>query len=173
MRFTPAALALSLALAMTSSASLGQQSERAIDPQSSALVMAGRQASEAGNLEEAAGLYEAALAVDPANRNAFIALAQVAQAQDLPGKAIRLYREALELNPNDRMALSGQGEALVQRGAVEKARLNLARLENICRNACAEIGELKAALEKGPPARVVSAEAITPDPIVGDSTERP
>ena len=172
MRFTPAAIALSVALAITSSASFSQQPERSINPQSVVLVNAANSAQRTGELDEAANLYEAALAVDPANLSAFIGLAEVARAQDLPGKAIRLYREALELNPNDKIALAGQGEALVQRGAVEKARINLARLENICGN-CAEITQLNAALEKGPPARVVSAEAITPEPIVGESTEQP
>lgn len=172
MRYSPAAFVLSLAFAITSSAALTQETEREISPESIALVNAGEQAQKSGDLETAAGLYESALAVDPANRNAYIALAQVAQAQDLPGKAIRLYREALELNPNDRAALAGQGEALVQRGAVEKARVNLARLETLCRGSCSEITQLNAAIAKGPPQTVVSAEAVTPEP-VGETAEQP
>ena len=173
MRFTPAAVALSLALVVTSSVSFSQQPERPVNPQSIALMAAAEGAQANGELNEAADLFEAALAVDPANKTAFIGLAEVARAQDLPGKAIRLYREALEINPDDKVALAGQGEALIQRGAVEKARLNLARLENICRMGCAEISELNAALEKGPPERVVSAEAIMVEPVVGEATEQP
>ncbi len=172
MRFTPAALALSIALAVTSSASFSQQPERAINPQSIALTTAAESAQRTGDLNEAADLFEAALAVDPANRNAFIGLAEVARARIFPAEAIRLYREALELNPIQ----GGIGRARrspCPARSHRKGALNLARLENVCGTGCAEISELNAALEKGPPARVVSAEAITPEPVVGEITEQP
>ena len=173
MRFTPAALALSLAFAVTSSVTYSQQPGHVVDPKSAALVQAGEQAQKSGDLEGAQGLYESALAVDPANTNAYIALGQVAQAQNLPGKAIRFYREALETQPNDRLALARQGEAMVQRGAVEKARLNLARLEALCKTGCSELQQLNQAIDKGPPQMVLSAEAVTPKPVVSESTDTP
>ncbi|WP_164114371.1 tetratricopeptide repeat protein [Sphingorhabdus sp. Alg239-R122] len=173
MRYSPAALALSLAFAVTSSATYSQQSEREVDPKSVTLVEAGEAAQNAGDLMAAADLYESALAIDPGNRNAFIALAKIAQEQKLPGKAIRLYREALEINPNDRVALAGQGQAMVQRGAVEKARENLARLESICRTDCAEVAQLSATIDQGPPSKVLSAEAVTPEPVIGEASETP
>ena len=173
MRFTPAAVALSLALAVTSSVTYSQQPEHAVNPQSAALVSAGETAQKSGDLDGAAGFFESALAVDPANRNAFIALAKVAQAQNLPGKAIRLYREALELNPDDRIALAGQGAAMVQRGAVEKARVNLAKLETLCKTGCNELQTLNSAIDKGPPQTVLSAEAVTPKPVATEATETP
>ena len=47
----------------------------------------------------------------------------MAQGQGLPGKAVCFYRDALVFDPNDTVALAGQGEAMVQKGAVERARV--------------------------------------------------
>ena len=121
MRLSPIALALSLTLAATSSVVDGQKPDDQINPRSMALLKQGEALSRAGNFTAATDMMETALAVDPRNRTAFIALARVAQAQQLPGKAIRLYFEALQLEPNDLAALSGQGEAMVQKGAIESA----------------------------------------------------
>lgn len=76
--------------------------------------------------------FETALAVDPTNRRAYIGLAQAARAQALPGKAIRYYREALALEPNDLDALSGRAQALAERGATARAQIDLARIEKLC-----------------------------------------
>ena len=50
-----------------------------IFPRSTALQQEGQKAHEAGDLNLAIDLYESALAADPRNRSAIIALAQVAQ----------------------------------------------------------------------------------------------
>ena len=107
-----------------------------------------------------------ALAVDPRNRAAYVELASVAKKQGLPGKAIRMYREALAIEPNDVIALSGQGEALVMRGAVTKAKENLARIEKLCVNACPEQTRLSSAIAKGPAPEqpMAAAEAKPPVP---------
>lgn len=170
MRFAPAAIALSCVLATVSSTGIGQPIRYAVNPASQQLMDEGARVQTQGNLDEATGLFEAALAVDPGNRSAYIALAQVASAQGLPGKAIRFYREALRLDPNDIAALAGQGEAMVQRGAVEKARRNLVRIEAICTNACTEAGRLLAAIDKAAAKPVLSAEAVASTPTV---TEQP
>lgn len=170
MRFAPAAIALSLVLATVSSTGIGQPVRVAVNPASQLLVNEGAKVQATGNLDEANGLYEAALAVDPGNRAAYIALAQVASAQGLPGKAIRYYREALRLDPNDIAALAGQGEAMIQRGAVEKARRNLVRIEAICTTGCNEAGRLLAAIDKAAAKPVLSAEAVASTPTV---TEQP
>ena len=96
----------------------GQRPDDQIDARSMALLQQGKAARAAGNIDGATDLFESAVAVDPRNRQAFIALAQVAEARQLPGKAIRLYREALLLEPNDIAALTGQGEAMVAKGAL-------------------------------------------------------
>jgi Flp pilus assembly protein TadD len=107
------------------------------------------------------------LAIDPRNRAAFVALGRVATAQNLPGKAIRYYRDALALDPNDVAALSGQGEAMVQKGAVERARVNLTRINQLCKGPCPASAALNAAIAKGPPAAVVTAQANTTVPPKG------
>lgn len=174
MRFSPAAIGLSLLLAVASSATFSQPADYQVDPRSTLLIEEGLAAQKGGDLNGAIDFYEAALAIDPGNRNAYIALAQVARAQDLPGKAIRLYREALLLNPNDLAALAGEGEALVQRGAVEKARLNLSRIKSLCRDDCPEEGQLLAAIEASDKTPVLSAEAVQTTPTVtGGSSEQP
>lgn len=159
MRFSPAAIALSLTLAMISSASLSKRPDHVIHPQSLALMQSGDEAAKAGDLPNAISWYETALAVDPRNRPAYALLAEVAVRQGLPGKAIRLYRESLTIEPNDVAALAGQGEAMVAKGAVTKARENLARIKSLCIGACPEGARLTAIIAKGPPATVQSAQA--------------
>ena len=170
MRLSPIALALILPLAMVSSVGQSQRPDDQINPKSVALVQQADAARRAGNLSGADDLLETALAVDPRNRAAFIALAGVARQQELPGKAIRLYREALALEPNDPVALAGQGEAMVQKGAVERAKINLARIKTVCQVACAPANELAAAITKGPPPAVVTAQATTTVPPKGKET---
>lgn len=151
MRYTSVAVAAALALASVSASLHGQRPDDQIDARSLSLLQQGKAARAAGNLEGATDLLETALAVDPRNRQAFVMLAQVAEARGLPGKAIRLYREALLLEPNDIGALAGQGEALVAKGAVERARQNLARVKALCKGACPQATTLAAAIAKGPP----------------------
>lgn len=167
MRFSPTAIALALSLAAVSSVGQGQKPDDQINPRSLELLQQGEAARRAGNLQSADDLLETALAVDPRNRAAFIALGKVAQAQQLPGKAIRFYREALALEPNDTAALAGQGEAMVQRGALTRAQANLARIKTICKADCAPATTLAAAIAKGPPPTVVTAQAATVVPPKG------
>lgn len=160
MRVSAVALAASLALASLSASLNGQRPDDQIDPRSMALVAQARAAKAAGNLEGATDLLETAVTVDPRNRAAFLLLADVADARDLPGKAIRLYREALILEPNDTAALRGQGEALVKRGAVARAQENLSKIKSLCKGACSDAQALASVIAKGPP--VTTASATTP-----------
>lgn len=157
MRFSPVAMAMSLTLLTVSSVAIGQKADNQINPKSLALLAEGQSALRTGNLSTAQDLLETALAIDPRNRSAFVTLGRVAQAQQLPGKAIRLYFEALALEPNDVNALSAQGEAMVQKGAVERARANLVRVKALCKTECAPATQLAAAIAKGPPPAVVAA----------------
>ncbi len=130
-------------------------------------------ATDAGDLGAAVDFYESALAADPRNRSAIIAMAQVARAQGLPGKAIGLYREALLLEPNDIVALTGQGEALADRGAIELAREKLADAKRACKTNCPQIAALEKTIANSDAKRVVAAEAIAPKPVatVGTSNQ--
>jgi Tfp pilus assembly protein PilF len=164
MRLTPIALSAALALATMASAGHGQRPDDQIDARSVALTQQGQALTAAGKFAEANDVLETALAVDPRNRGAYIALARVAQGQKLPGKAIRLYSKALTLEPNDLMALAGQGEAMVERGAVERAKQNLARIKTVCRTSCPQAQTLAAVIAKGPPPQIVTAQAPAADP---------
>lgn len=167
MRLVPLALAGALGAVALSAAVLAQKPDAQVDPRSVAILEQARTAQRAGNLDQANDLLESALAVDPKNRAAYLALADIAKAEGLPGKAIRFYREALELEPNDLAALAGQGDALIQKGAVTKARENLAKLKRLCTGACPEEARLAAAIEKGPPPAVMSAQASNKAPAPG------
>jgi Tfp pilus assembly protein PilF len=171
MRFAAPAIALALVLATASSVSYGKRAaDTQIDPRSVALTQMGQASLAANKLDDATDAFESALAVDPRNRQAFMALAQVSLKQDLPGKAIRYYREALLIEPNDVQALAAQGEALVKKGALTKARENLVRIQRLCTSACVEQTRLASAIqvgEKAPP--VMSAQAVTPKPTVTEA----
>jgi Tfp pilus assembly protein PilF len=164
MRFSPPVLALAAGLLTLSSSAVGQRPDREIDPRSVALTTQGEALLKSGNPSGANDLLETALAIDPRNRAAYRVLGQVAAAQNLPGKAIRFYRDALTLNPNDVAALAGQGEAMVQKGAVERARVNLTRIGTLCKAPCPASATLAAAIAKGPPPAVVTAQAKVPEP---------
>lgn len=120
-----------------------------IKPASMKFATEGAAALAASKPTAALDAYEAALAVDPKNRAAYIGMARASQAMGLPGKAVKFYREALQLEPNDLVAIEGQGEALVQRGAKARAQANLDRLKALCGN-CAQVGQLAAAIAKAP-----------------------
>jgi tetratricopeptide (TPR) repeat protein len=157
MRLTPIALSVALALATMTSAGHGQRPDDQIDARSMALLQEGQALTASGRYNEAIDALESALAVDPRNRAAYVALARVAQGQKLPGKAIKFYAEALKLEPNDIGALAGQGEAMVGRGAVERAKRNLDRIKTLCRNPCPQATTLAAVIAKGPPPEVMAA----------------
>lgn len=164
MRYTPAALALSLLLAVTSSYSYGAQPEA--DPRAAALVAQGRSALSAGEVQDAISAFEAALAIDPGYTPIYLDLAEAARRDGMQGKAIHYYRTALARDPENLAAISGEGEALIEKGAVEKARRNLAQLEAICGRNCDETKVLAAAIQRAPAAPVLTAEAVTPETVV-------
>lgn len=159
MRFTSVAIAAALTLVTVSTALHGEQRpDDQIDPRSMSLLAKGEAAARAGNLDAAADTLETALAVDPRNREAFVALAEVTFDRGMPGKAIRLYRSALNLDPNDLDALKGEGEALVARGAVAQAKNDLAKIKRICAKTCPEAAALEAVIAKGPPATALASK---------------
>ena len=175
MRFSPTALALALVLATVSSSSIGQKPDNQIDPRSTALLAKGDALFRAHDYSGAEDMLETALAVDPRNRAAYVSLGRVAAAQGLPGKAVRFYRDALTIDPDDTIALAGQGEAMVQKGAVERAKVNLARITKLCKGACPPATQLSAAIDKGPPPAVLTAQTTTkvPPKEADESSDKP
>jgi tetratricopeptide (TPR) repeat protein len=111
----------------------------------------GQASMAAGRLEEAENLLETALAVDPRNRWAYVALARVAEKQHLFGKAIRMTNKALIMEPNDPDAIAVQGEAMVEMGATARAQANLQKLQQICgAKGCPQVAQLSTAISRGP-----------------------
>jgi tetratricopeptide (TPR) repeat protein len=165
MRFTAPALALSLAVAVT--ASVGVSAQRQPDPRAAALVSQGKSHLAAGQVQAAIDSFEAALAVDPGYTSVYLDLGEAARQEGLQGQAIHYYRLALQRDPKNLAAITGEGEALLEKGAVEKARRNLAQLQSLCGGTCAETKQLAAAIEAGPPKQpVLTADAVSPDPVV-------
>jgi len=160
MRFAPAAAALSLFLATTASVTSAQ--DPAPDPRAIALVTQGRAALQAGDTQGATDAFEAALAVDPGYTPIFLELAEAARSDGLQGKAIRYYREALARDPENFAAISGEGAALVEKGALEKAKRNLARLRSMCGDTCPETEALKVTIAVG--AQRIAVETNEPGP---------
>jgi tetratricopeptide (TPR) repeat protein len=165
MRYYPAALALSLLVGVTASTGFSAPPQP-MDPRAAALINQGRSDLAAGKVDSAIDAYEAALAIQPGNTTVLLDLAAATRRQGMQGKALRYYRDVLAVDPQNMMAISGEGAALVEKGAVEKARRNLARLQGMCGDTCEASRNLAAAIAKGPAPRVVTAEAVKPSPVV-------
>lgn len=159
MRISLRFLSLGAAAALVASPVIGQRPDNQIAPASVELQQRAESLMAAGKLIEAADLLETALAVDPRNRSAFVDLARIAKQQKVFGKAIRLANEALELEPNDLDAIEVQGEAMVELGAIPRARENLAKLQKLCPGNCRQVVALSRAITRGP----TVASATAPD----------
>jgi len=138
-----------------------QKPDDQIHPRSIELMRQGETLLATGKFAEADDALETALAVDPRNRAAFVVMARVAQKQKLFGQAIRFTNKALALEPRDRDALAVQGEAMVELGAVPRARANLEKLQKLCPSGCQQLAMLSAAISRGP---TVAAAKPPPSP---------
>jgi|CXWL01.1.fsa_nt_gi tetratricopeptide (TPR) repeat protein len=161
-----------LILLLVSSASLpSSTSVHRVSPMSLAMQHEGARLLAIGELDSAVGFYETALVADPRNVDALIGLGDIARDQHLPGKAIGHYRAALALRPTDRLALAGQGEAYIARGAMAQARRNLATLETLCRDdGCAQVAQLSIAINRGDISSstrtALRTEQLMPQPVI-------
>ena len=152
-------LALGLVATVVASPVIGQRPDDQILPRSLELQKQAEAQFSAGKLSEAADLLETAVAVDPRNRAAFVDLARVAKQEKLFGKAIRLTNEALQLEPNDLEAIEVQGEAMVELGAIPRAKENLAKLQKLCSDNCRQVAQLSDAITRGPTVASVTPPA--------------
>src|SRR5919112_689684 len=143
-------LLASLATAVLAAPLASQRPDDQIHPRSVELMRQGETLLASGKFVEADDALEASLAVDPRNRTAFVVMARVAQKQRLFGQAIRFANKALALEPTDRDALAVQGEAMVELGALPRARDNLAKLQKLCPSGCAQVALLNNAISRGP-----------------------
>jgi len=168
MRFTPAALALSLLVATTSSVTYSAPRE-VLGPRAAALVAEGRAAQASGQVNAAIDAYEAALVLEPGSVSILLNLAEASRQHGMQGKAIRYYRNALDSDPRNLAAIAGEGAALAEKGALEKARRNLARLKGICGLDCSATQQLAAVIDKGPAPQMVRADSLKPEPVVSEN----
>jgi tetratricopeptide (TPR) repeat protein len=168
MRFTPAAIALSLLAGVTSSIAISATGEE-LGPRASQLLAEGHARLTRGDINGAVDSYEAALVVQPGNPVVLVSLAEATRAQDMQGKALHYYRSALSSDPRNVLAIAGEGAALAEKGAVAKARRNLAQLQGICGTDCEATRKLAAVLNGAPARRVVHAEAVKPNPVVSEN----
>ena len=142
-------LMASVGAALIATPLAGQRPDDQISPRSVELMRQGEALLASGKFVEADDALEASLAVDPRNRTAFVIMARVAQKQKLFGQAIRFTNKALALEPRDLDALAVQGEAMVELGAVPRARDNLAKLQKLCPSGCKQLATLSAAISRG------------------------
>ncbi len=165
MRFSPLFVSLSLFLTTVSSVGYSQNQDDQVSAQAQTFMDQGAAAILAGNLDEAISFYETSLALHPRNRKAYIALAEIAEQQKLLGKAITLYKEVLEINPNDEMALIQQGRVFAQKGAIDRAEKNLARFNLLCGINCTANETLKIAItDASNKGKILASEiSVTPE----------
>lgn len=154
--------AMLLAAGTISAVAVAAGGDDALNPASIRMQGLGDAALAKAQPSAAIDAYEAAAAADPRNAAAFVGLAKSYEALGLPGKAVRYYREALSLEPNDIGSLEGQGKALVARGARARANLNLVRIRTLCKTECAAAKRLEVALAAPEPAKTASVEPAKP-----------
>ena len=159
MRLLPPFVIAGVAAALIATPVVGQRPDDQLMPRSVQLLREGETHLAAGRFVAADEALEAALAVDPRNRAAYIALGRVALREKLFGQAIRYTKKALALEPNDAQAIALQGQAMVELGAVARARENLARLQTLCPGGCVPLTELNAAISRGPTVAAARAPA--------------
>jgi Tfp pilus assembly protein PilF len=168
MRFTPAALALSLLAGVTSSIAWSNTGEE-LGPRAAQLVNDGLARLVKGDANGAIDAFEAALVIQPGNPVVLVNLAEATRKQGMQGKALHYYRNALVADPRNVQAISGEGAALAEKGALEKARRNLAQLETLCGTDCDATRKLATLLDGQPTRFVVHADSVKPNPVVSEN----
>jgi Tfp pilus assembly protein PilF len=119
------------------------------NPQANDLIVQARAATLANKPADALDLYETAMISDPTNPAAYVGLARTYETLGLQGKALRYYREALELNPNDVGVLESQALLMIAKGKNDKAQASLDRIKRLCaKTACPASARVESALAK-------------------------
>lgn len=125
----------------------------------------------AGKASDAVDYYETALALDPKNVSAYVGLGKSYEKLGLPGKALRFYRQALTLNPNDPGALEAQAMVLLGKGSISRAQSNLDRLRKVCKGDCPAISRLDSAISKAQQKATANSSARTAQRAPGTSKQ--
>lgn len=104
---------------------------------------AGRQAIDKKDWGAAIALFQAVVAKDPQNADAFNWLGYAYRNQGDYEKSFANYTKALEIDPRHRGAHEYIGEAYLKTGNLAKAQEHLDKLDSLCLFGCAEYTELK------------------------------
>ncbi len=112
------------------------------DPQ----YVEGVNAVKRGDYPAAIRLFEAAVAKDERNANAYNWLAYSTRKNGDAAKAIPIYEKALAIDPKHRGAHEYIGEAYLVLGDLPKAKEHLAILDKLCFFPCEEYSDLKKAV---------------------------
>jgi tetratricopeptide (TPR) repeat protein len=99
-----------------------------------------------GNYAAAIRLFEAVIAKDDRNANAYNWLAYSTRQSGEAAKAIAIYEKALAIDPKHRGAHEYIGEAYLVLGDLPKAKAHLAVLDKLCFLPCEEYSDLKRAV---------------------------
>ena len=103
----------------------------------------GRKAIDAKDFAAAIPLFQAVVAKDDRNADAFNWLGYALRNQGDYEKAFIAYNKALEIDPKHRGAHEYIGEAYLKTNQPDKAEEHLKRLSSLCTFGCAEYTELK------------------------------
>ena len=117
--------------------------QKSVDPDYTAGEKAIRNGSYAGAIK----LFEAVVARDASNADAYNWLGYATRKNGDPARSIPIYQKALSINPEHRGAHEYIGEAYLQLNDVAKAREHLVRLDKLCFFSCEEYRDLKKAVE--------------------------
>jgi tetratricopeptide (TPR) repeat protein len=120
----------------------------AVSPLSQQLAAKGQQLAAQGKWPEALDQYETAVAADPKNGAAYVAMGRAYEQLGLPGKALRYYRLALDINPADLSALEAQALGMIGKGAPSKAEAPINRIRKLCPKGCPSLTRVDAAMAK-------------------------
>ena len=103
----------------------------------------GRKAIDAKNWAAAIPLFQAVVAKDAQNADAFNWLGYAYRNQGDYEQSFAHYNKALAIDPKHRGAHEYIGEAYLKTGNLAKAEEHLKRLDSLCTFGCAEYTELK------------------------------
>jgi Flp pilus assembly protein TadD len=137
--FLAALLALSPAAVFAMGSDPAPAASKPADPD----FAEGRKAIDAKDFATAAAKFQAVVARDDKNADAFNWLGYALRNQGDYEKAFIAYNKALELDPKHRGAHEYIGEAYLKTNQPEKAEEYLKRLSSLCTFGCAEYTELK------------------------------
>ncbi|MEM7568320.1 MAG: tetratricopeptide repeat protein [Pseudomonadota bacterium] len=112
------------------------------------IVSAAQKASQDGDLEEAARLYEAAIVADPASVSAYVGLGKTQAALKRPKSAKRYFQTAVKIDPNNLGALEAQSVHYIALGDLMQAEKNINRLRRLCVNGCEALSSVLKAYDQ-------------------------